>query len=537
MAPLRRRYAAAVSIDVRLLGPLEVVRNDADVALPGVKLRSVLAILTLSAGQAVSVDRLADVLWTDAPPQTLVTQIQAQISTLRRRLDPEHPPGTMGELIGTRPPGYRLNPEAASIDLRRFEAAIDEGREALGAGVADAAAAAFRRGIAMWRGPALADLPRETFGADAARLEDLRLAACELAIEADLACGRHQLVVAELEILCAGHPYRETLWEKLMLALYRCGRQADALAAFRTARSGLVDGLGIEPGERLRGLEGAILRQDACLAGGDGTTAPERPHGVLVGGAPTDLESLIAAAAALGDGELLAVGHVSAGGDLEQASQDVRGLTSGILGRPVRRAAFRSRDPARDLARLAQEQEVELVVVGLSRDGVLPIELLSACPSDVALADVIGFDEFESVMTPFTGSAHDWAALALSGRIASRLRLPLELIGVDRGDAGDASRALASAALALARIAGIEAGSHLVPAGPRALADAASSGALLVTGVPEDYRRGGLGAVRLALLDAARGRIVVVHRGPRPGAMAPTDSSTRFTWSLADMGS
>jgi DNA-binding SARP family transcriptional activator len=536
MAPLRRRYAGRVVVDLRLLGPLEATRNGADVPLPGVKLRSVLATLTLNAGEAVSVDRLADVLWADAPPQTLMTQIQAQISALRRRLDPEHAPGAASELIATRPPGYRLNPAAASIDLRRFEDAMREGREALAAGLMDPASACFRRGLEMWRGAALADLPRESFGGEAARLEDLRLAAWEQAIDADLALGRHDQLQGELEVLCAEHPYRETLWAKRMLALYRCGRQADALAAFRAARRRLVGDLGIEPGDHLRVLEGAILRQDPSLgvSVSNATAPPEQTRRVLVSGTPADLPSLIEVAGALSDGELLAVGHVAADADLVQATRDVRDACAQPASRArVRAAAFRSRNAARDLARLAQEQNAELVVVRLGEDGVLPLELLSGCPADVALVDVRALDRFVIVMTPFTGTTHDWAALALSGRVAAALALPLELVGVDAGDAGDASRVLASAALALARVAEIDAVPRLVRAAPGALAGAAADDGLVVTGVPEGYRRVGLGPARQALVERARGRAVLVHAGPRPGVLAPAGSSTRFTWSLA----
>jgi hypothetical protein len=139
----------------------------------------------------------------------------------------------------------------------------------------------------------------------------------------------------------------------------------------------------------------------------------------------------------------------------------------------------------------------------------------------------------DAVAVPFTGTTHGWAALAVAGRIAAIRQAPLELVGIDAGGAGDASRVLANAALALQRVAGIDATPRLVAAGPGALASAASGGALVVTGVREGHRRGGLGSARLELMRMAPGRIVFVHAGPRPGALAPATSSTRFTWSLA----
>jgi DNA-binding SARP family transcriptional activator len=524
-----------MAVEVRLLGPLEAVCDGVGVALPGLKSRCVLATLALNAGEVVSVDRLADALWLDAPPQTLMTQIHAQISTLRRRLNPDRTPGTAGEVIATRPPGYRLNVEAVGIDLREFETTLREGQDALATGAVDAAGAHFRQGLAMWRGPALADLPQEAFGGDAARLEDLRLAALELAIDADLEMGRHLQVLRELDVACAERPYRESLWAKRMLALYRCGRQADALAAFRAARKALVEEIGIEPGENLRGLEQAILRQDPSLSGVRATTGPVSAR-VLVSGEPADLASLVPVAALFAGDELLAVGQVAAGADLAEATRIVREATVRATGPRVRSAAFRSSHPARDLARVAQQQETRLLVVHLDVDGLLPLELLSASPADVALVDVASVDRVAGVTVPFTSSTHDWAALALGGRVAAVLRIPLELVGVDLGERGDASRALASAALALGRVVGIDAVPRLVSAGPLALVNAVGERGLVVTGLPEGYRRGGLGPARLAMLERTRGRIVMVHAGPRPGVLAPAESGTRFSWSLGAVG-
>jgi hypothetical protein len=185
---------------------------------------------------------------------------------------------------------------------------------------------------------------------------------------------------------------------------------------------------------------------------------------------------------------------------------------------------------------VAQQQETRLLVVHLDADGLLPLELLSASPADVALVDVASVDRVAGVTVPFTSSTHDWAALALGGRVAAVLRIPLELVGVDLGERGDASRALASAALALGRVVGIDAAPRLVSAGPLALVHAVGERDLVVTGLPEGYRRGGLGPARLAMLERTRGRIVMVHAGPRPGVLAPAESGTRFSWSLGAVG-
>jgi predicted ATPase/DNA-binding SARP family transcriptional activator len=259
-----------------LLGPLKVTREGTELTLGGPKQRALLAILLLEANTAVSADRLIDALWGDRPPDTAKNTLQVYVSQLRKLL----PDGS----LETVPPGYRLAVEPEALDLARFEELAHQGRAALGIGDAATAAQALGAALALWRGPALADLALEEFAqAEAARLEELPLAVLEDRIEADLALGRHGPLVAELEHLIVENPFRERLRAQLMLALYRSGRQAEALAVYQRTRRTLVDELGIEPGESLRQLEQAILAHDPSLdtpSGGgsaEGIPAPPTP--------------------------------------------------------------------------------------------------------------------------------------------------------------------------------------------------------------------------------------------------------------------
>jgi predicted ATPase len=241
-----------------LLGPLSVTCDGEPVAIPGQKPRALLAALLLAPNQVVSRDRLIDALWGEDPPDTARNTIQVYISQLRKLL----PEGA----LETVPPAYRLVAEPDAVDLFQFVRLSEEGRMALAAGDATGAADTLRAALELWRGPPLADLAWEPFAlAEIARLDELRLAALEDRIDADLALGRHGQLVAELEALVVEQPLRERLRGQLMLALYRAGRQADALAVYQRARRTLVDELGIEPGASLRKLERAILAHDPAL--------------------------------------------------------------------------------------------------------------------------------------------------------------------------------------------------------------------------------------------------------------------------------
>jgi predicted ATPase/DNA-binding SARP family transcriptional activator len=235
-------------IDVRVLGPVEASVDGRPIALGGGKPRALLAMLALNAGSAVSAARLIDGLWGEQPPATASKLVQVYVSQLRKALAA----GGDGAAIVTRRQGYELRVGAGTVDADHFERLLARG--------------ASREALELWRGPPLDDVADEPFAAaEIRRLEQLRLAALELAIEHDLDDGRHHDVIAELEALVAAEPLRERLHAMLMLALYRSGRQADALAAYRAARDVLVEQLGIEPGTQLQELQQAVLGHDPSI--------------------------------------------------------------------------------------------------------------------------------------------------------------------------------------------------------------------------------------------------------------------------------
>ena len=252
-------------MDFRILGPLEVLDEDGTVALAGSRQRALLTLLLLHANEALTTDRLIDELWGEHPPASAAKTVQMQISRLRKALGDEAGRGSAGLLV-TRERGYELRLDPNRVDAHRFERLLAEGRSELEGGQPERAVAALEEALALWRGHALAELAYEPFAQrEIARLDELRVAALEQLIEAKLALGAHAELVGQLEALIAEHPYRERLRAQLMLALYRSERQADALQAYQDARRALVDELGIEPGERLRELERAILAQDPGL--------------------------------------------------------------------------------------------------------------------------------------------------------------------------------------------------------------------------------------------------------------------------------
>ena len=264
-------------MDFRILGRLEVLEGDRALALAGTKQRALLALLVLHANESLSADRLIDELWGEFPPATAAKTLQVHVSRLRKALEGALESGAAGVVV-TREGGYELRADRESVDACRFERLLIEGRSELAAGRPERAVSALEAALAMWRGPPLAEFAGQHFAqAEIARLEDLRVAALEELIEAKLALGRHAEVVGALEPLIAGQPYRERLRAQLMLALYRCDRQAEALQAYQDARRKLVEELGIEPGERLRELERAILAQDPALALASAENAATKP--------------------------------------------------------------------------------------------------------------------------------------------------------------------------------------------------------------------------------------------------------------------
>ncbi len=246
-------------MEFAVLGPVAVARDGRELPLGGPKQRGLLAILLLHANEVVSRDRLIDGLWGERPPPTAGHTLDNYVSRLRKVLGDAR--------LSRRPPGYVLHVESDELDLDRFERLFQEGREALARGDAGEAAAALRSALALWRGAALADLLYEPIAAtESERLEERRLMALEDRIDADLALGRSAELVPELEALVREHPLRERLRGQLMLALYRSGRQAEALTALQAARHRLAEELGLEPGPQLRELERRILEQDPKLA-------------------------------------------------------------------------------------------------------------------------------------------------------------------------------------------------------------------------------------------------------------------------------
>jgi WD40 repeat protein/DNA-binding SARP family transcriptional activator len=263
------------SMQIRVLGHLEASVDDRPVALGGAKLRAVLAMLGLEANRAVSADRLIEGLWGEEPPRSAAKMVQNYVWRLRRALADDG-----GAEILTRGRGYELRIDPELVDVVRLERLLAEAGRAAAAGQPPDAA---REALALFRGAPLSDLADEPFAAaEIRRLDELRETAAELAIDADLAAGRHQEIVTEIEALLAKKPLRERLHAQRMLALYRCGRQAEALEAFRDARRLLVEEIGVEPGADLRGLHEAILRHDPSLE-----LAPsELPRELDVGAAP-----------------------------------------------------------------------------------------------------------------------------------------------------------------------------------------------------------------------------------------------------------
>jgi DNA-binding SARP family transcriptional activator len=273
-------------VDFKILGALEAWNGDIPLALGGIRERSLLAVLLLNANELLPMDRLVDELWGEGQPKAAVKTVQVYVSRLRKLLG--------AETIVTCSPGYRLEADREQIDLYRFERLAGEGRRALAADDAATAGERLREALSLWRGAPLADFVYEPFAQPhVARLEELRLAAVEDRIDADLRRGLSTELAGELQALAARHPLRERLRAQLMLALYRSGRQAEALDVYRDARTTLVEELGIEPSRELQGLEVAMLTQDPSLERPGARPAP-RAAGIFVG-RDKELTALLAA--------------------------------------------------------------------------------------------------------------------------------------------------------------------------------------------------------------------------------------------------
>jgi DNA-binding SARP family transcriptional activator len=517
-------------VEFSILGPLEVRHEGRPVHIGGAKERALLAFLLLHAGEPVSVDRLIDELWGDSPPATARKSVQVRVAGLRRAV--------RGDVLLTRGDAYLVRLEPNQLDLHRFEQLLSDGSDALAAGDPSAAVMTLHEALALWRGPALADFAYESFAQPAiARLDELRAHALELRIEAQLELGLHARVIADLEDLVAAHPFRERLRVQLMLALYRDGRQAEALGVYRRTREEFVAELGIEAGPTLQKLQQAILRQDPSLDGP--VAAPERS--ILV--APQNARrfaELVAVAEPLARRprrELIFARLVAKGADLTAAAALPNEHRNALLARGVsaRAITFTSAAPGDDLDRIASEQEVDLLLVDGRPDLDDPMleTVLARAPCDVAV--YVGRREPPRegpVLVLFAGGDHDWTAVEVGAWIAGARGVPLRLAGPAEGAERDASRALASASLAVQRVLGIAAEPVLLAPEAADVLAAAEHAAVVVVGLPERWRRYGLGRVRSALAVDARPPALLVRRGLRPGGLAPRESLTRFTWTL-----
>jgi len=269
--------AEGTGLRFAVLGPLEVTRSGERLPLGGHQQRAVLALLLADPGTVVSLGRLGDALWGEETPSGFVTTVQTYVFHLREVLEPDRGHGAPGKVLVTEPGGYRLDTCGSNVDTAIFERSVHSGRDALDRHDYEEASAELSRGLGLWRGEVLADVADLGFAVPiAARLETMRMIAQGLRIEAELALGRHAAALPEIDRLVAEHPLQEQLHEQRMTALYRLGRQSDALAAYREVRSRLNDELGIEPSPHLRQLHQAVLAQDPVLDW-QPQTAPRSP--------------------------------------------------------------------------------------------------------------------------------------------------------------------------------------------------------------------------------------------------------------------
>ena len=528
----------------RILGPLEVWDEDVEVSLGGPKPRALLAVLLLHPNEVVPADRLIDELWGEDSPEHAAGALRVNVSRLRKALP--------ADTLTTRSPGYVIQVEPDDLDLHRFERLVEEGRDLRARGLAADAAERLREALSLWRGPALADFAYQSFAQAAiARLEEIRLAAVELRIDAELAVGRHDELVGELEALVAEEPLRERLRGYLMTALYRSGRQAEALSAYRDARQALVDQLGIEPGNELQELERAILRHEPAL----NLPATEPPkvreaaeRSILVAILhEAHVDALLTVAEPLArhpPRTLILARLVPDAGELRSASAWLEGRRSALEARRVvaRAASFTSMAPGQELARLAGELDVDLLLADV------PDELLAEGDPDEQLAALLGETPCDvallapreampdgPVLVPFGGAEHDWAAVELGAWWARANGVPLRLAGAAAAPEHgrrDASRLLSHGALAVQRVVGISAEPLLTAPGEEGMLEASRDAGLLVVGLSTRWHHEGLGPARLRLARDATPPTLLVRRGLRPGGLAPPPALTRFTWSI-----
>jgi DNA-binding SARP family transcriptional activator len=520
-------------VEFRVLGPLEVLDDGRPLDLGAPRQRALLAFLLLHANEVVSTDRLAEALWPEEIPRTAAKVIQVYVSALRKAL------GARRDVLETRGPGYVLHVAPGELDLHEFERLLASARgEEPGT-----RAAALREALSLWRGRALADFEYDPFvQTEAARLGELRQLALEGRIESDLELGGGPELIGELQALVSERPLQERPRALLMRALYRAGRQSEALDVFREGKRLLGEELGLDPGPELRELERAILRQDPELS------EHRVPEDVLrsivaVPESTLGLGLLLPLAEALAGGPArreLVLGRIVPADQLAGATAELDAARRDLVARgaTVRIAAFSSSSPADDVVRLSAKLEADLLLLssrGDPLDGPFAPVFEHATSDLAALVESGGTLAAGPIVVPFGAFEHDWAALELGAWAAAALERPLRLIGAaDEAPGGrDASRMLADASLIVQHTAGVLAEPLLGQPGRGGVAALADGAGLLVLGLSDRWRTEGLGDMRRALVASPPAPTVLVRRGLRPSGLAPQETLTRFTWSIA----
>jgi DNA-binding SARP family transcriptional activator len=540
----------AAAVEYKILGPLDVVVGGRSASLGGKVQQAVLGALLLNANEPVSLDRLVDTVWGEAPPPSAAHAVSEYVSRLRKQLG--------ADAIGRSPGGYVLRVAPGRLDLERFEELVRQARRELADAEVERACELLDEGLELWRGRPFADTRLEDFAqAQLARIEELRLAAIAARAEARLALGRADEVVPELDALTFEHPHDERLAGLLMLALYRAERQADALACYQTTRSRLSVELGIEPSQSLQELERKILAHDPSLSLEPAKI--EAIRSVVVLPASLDqLAPLVELAGPFGRSrnphEVILTWIEPPGPAAEvsralaEASAALAQLRAGLVegGARTRVAAFTAADRGEDVLRLALRPDVDLLVLGCDlseleggRFGPELIRILTAAPCDVALwferDDPMPVADDGPIIVPFGALEHDWAALELAAWLASITARSLVLLGATAGSDGDprdASRMLADAGLLIQRASGVIAEPCLVEPGRTGLLDAIGEDCLVISGVSDRWSTEGLGATRLELAHSAHSPVLFLRRGQRPSGLSPPERLTLYRWSM-----
>jgi DNA-binding SARP family transcriptional activator len=539
-------------VEYRILGPLEVVVGERPAALGGRVQRALLGALLLHANEPVSVDRLMDTVWGETPPRSAMHAVSVYVSRLRRELG--------SAAIGRTPTGYLVRVMPGRLDLDRFEALVGEARQELALGAHERACELLDEALALWRGPALAGTDLENFAqAHIAHLEELRLAALAARAEAKLALGRAPELVPELEALTAEHRHDERLAGLLMLALYRAGRQADALSCYQRTRARLSEELGIEASQSLQELERKILAHDRSLSLDPEDAAPIRSV-VALPRRLDQLEGLVELTEAFGRSKNpheVILAWIEPPGPTHEVSRALAEASALLArwrgqlaegGARARVAVFTAPDRTEDILRLAGRSNVDLLVLGSDiaelgdRDGRFGTELsrvLAAAPCDVGLwferNGRVSVARDGPILVPFGALEHDWGALELAAWLATTTGRPLVLLGAAAASNGahrDASRMLADAGLLVQRVSGVVPEPRLIEPGRTGLLEAIGEGMLVIAGVSERWSAEGLGPTRLELAGSARSPVLFVRRGQRPSGLSPPESLTLYRWSM-----